>query len=123
MGKTKQYKTVSEYVNDQTDQCKHALTVLQECILQVEPNAAALINYNIPAYSLIKGGKREAQIMIAANKNSVGFYPHPTTMEKFEEELVNYTRGKGSVQFPLDQPLPVSLIQRMIEYRLQLLKK
>ena len=59
--------------------------------------------------------------MIAGYKKHVGLYPHPTTMEKFEPELTEYKRGKGSVQFPLDKPLPKDLIIKMIKYRKKLL--
>ena len=61
--------------------------------------------------------------MIAGYKKHVGLYPHPTTMEKFDEELSEYKRGKGSVQFSLDKPIPKNLIERMIKYRLELLKE
>lgn len=115
-------KTVEHYFNAQTEEMKKALIDLKKCILKVAPNATELLNYNIPAYALVEGGKREQQIMIAANKNSVGFYPHPTTMEKFDSELSEYKKGKGSVQFPLDEPLPMDLIERMIRYRMQLLR-
>lgn len=117
------YKTVTDYFNAQPEHTKKALIELKKCIRNVQPNAEELFNYNIPAYALIKGGKREQQIMIAGYKNHVGLYPHPTTMEKFESELSKYKTGKGSVQFPLDTPLPKELIERMVRYRLELLIK
>lgn len=98
------------------------LLELKECILKAEPNATELLNYNIPAYALVKDGKREQQIMIAGYKNHVGFYPHPTTMQKFDAELSEYKRAKGSLQFPLDKTLPKQLIIRMVKYRTGLLK-
>ena len=116
------YNSVTEYLNAQPEQTRNALLELKDCILNVEPNSTELLNYNIPAYALIENGKREQQIMIAGYKKHVGLYPHPTTMEKFEPELTEYKRGKGSVQFPLDKPLPIELIERMIKYRIQLLK-
>ncbi|WP_066219826.1 iron chaperone [Formosa haliotis] len=123
MSETKQYNSVAEYINAQPEQIKKALLELKECILKTEPNATELLNYNIPAYALVENGKREQQIMIAGYKKHVGLYPHPTTMEKFEPELTEYKRGKGSVQFPLDKPLPKDLIIRMIKYRKELLNK
>lgn len=123
MSGTIQYKSVEEYLNDQPEQTKKALLELKDLIMEIEPNATELLNYNIPAFTLVENGKREQQIMIAGYKNHVGLYPHPTTMEKFEPELAEYKRGKGSVQFPLDKPLPKKLIIRMIEYRKGLLKK
>lgn len=115
------YNTVEEYFNAQPENVKNALLLMKQYILEVVPNAEELINYNIPAYNLIQGGKREQQIMIAGYKQHVGLYPHPTTIEKFDEELKAFKKGKGSVQFSLDKPLPKELIISMIKYRLSLL--
>jgi uncharacterized protein YdhG (YjbR/CyaY superfamily) len=60
--------------------------------------------------------------MIARYKRHVGLYRHPTTIEKFAPELSAYKKGKGSVQFPLDKPLPQNLVVRMVKYRVELLK-
>ena len=81
------------------------------------------MNYNIPAFALIKGGKREQQIMIAGYKKHVGFYPHSTTMEYFWDQLDGYKKAKGSIQFPLSQPLPKELIIKMVKYRKGLIDK
>lgn len=118
----RKFKTVQEYFDGQPERTKDALLEIKKCILKVVPNSTELFNYDIPAYTLKEGGKRDQQIMIAGYQNHIGFYPHPTTMEKFESELSEYKRGKGSVQFPLDKPLPKELIERMIKYRLKLLK-
>ncbi|MDY7396150.1 DUF1801 domain-containing protein [Aureibaculum sp. 2210JD6-5] len=113
------FKTVDDYFNALPEETKKVLIELKKCILNVKPNATELFNYNIPAYTLVEGGKREHQIMIAGYKTHVGFYPHPTTMEKFDSELSEYKRGKGSVQFPLDRLLPKDLIESMVKYRLE----
>ncbi len=118
-----EFKNVDEYFDAQPENVRKMLLELKECILKAEPNAAELLNYNIPAYALVENGKREQQIMIAGYKKHVGLYPHPTTMEKFDPELSEYKRAKGSVQFPLNKPLPKELIVRMIKYRVELLKK
>ena len=123
MSKANQFQSVTEYYDAQPEETKRALLEMKECILTAAPNATELINYNIPAYALIEGGKREEQIMIAGYKSAVGFYPHPTTMEKFEADLTGYKRGKGSVQFPLNETLPKELIIRMVKYRKDLLRK
>lgn len=118
-----EYKNVDEYFDAQSENTRKMLLELKECILKAEPNATELLNYNIPAYALVENGKREQQIMIAGYKKHVGLYPHPTNMEKFDSQLSEYKRAKGSVQFPLDKPLPKELIVRMIKYRVELLKK
>ena len=117
----KEYKSVQEYIDSQPEKTKEALLKLKKCILKTVPTATELLNYNIPAYALVDGGKRDQQIMIAGYKNHVGLYPHPTTMHKFEEELEDYKKGKGSVQFSLDKPLPINLIEKMIKYRVSLI--
>ena len=118
-----EFKNADEYFDTQPENVRKTLLELKECILKAEPNAIELLNYNIPAYALVENGKREQQIMIAGYKKHVGLYPHPTTIEKFDSELREYKRAKGSVQFPLDKPLPKELIIRMIKYRIELLKK
>lgn len=123
MSETDHFKSVAEYFEAQPKETRQALLELKECIMNVAPNATELFNYNIPAYALTEGGKREQQIMIAGYKKHVGLYPHPTTMEKFDAELNGFKKGKGSVQFPLDKPLPKKLIIRMVNYRHNLLKK
>lgn len=99
MSRKAEFKNVDEYFDAQPENVRKVLLELKECILKAEPNATELLNYNIPAYALVVNGKREQQIMIAGYKKHVGLYPHPTTMEKFDSELSEYKRAKGSVQF------------------------
>ena len=119
----KQFTTFEEYLEHQPKEIKEVLFELTEIILSAAPNATKLINYNIPSFALVDGGKREQQIMIAAYKKHVGFYPHPSTMEKFWDKLDDYKKGKGSVQFPLSEPLPKKLITEMVKYRKSLLNQ
>jgi uncharacterized protein YdhG (YjbR/CyaY superfamily) len=80
-------------------------------------DAIEVLNYKVPSFTLVPGGKRDQQIMMAGYAKFVGFYPFPTTMAKFSEELKGYKQGKGSVQFPLNKPLPRDLIIRMVKFR------
>ena len=121
MSDKKTYQTIDEYIEDQPETVQKALNVLRECILKAAPDASETFNYNIPAFTLVEGGKREQQIMMAGYPNHVGLYPHPTTMERFTEELAVFKTGKGSVQFPLDQPIPKTLVVKMVKYRLKML--
>ena len=123
MNDSYKFKSVKEYFNTQPDNTRQALIELRKCIFEAAPDAIEMLNYNIPAYALVKGGKRDQQIMIAGYKKHIGLYPHPIVVEKFGNELDEYKKGKGSVQFPLDNPLPKDLIKRMVQYRIELLKK
>lgn len=118
---SKKYTDVKEYMNDFPEEIRNKLLELEQIILSVIPDAEASINYNIPAYSLVTAGKRDQQIMIAGYKQHVGLYPHPSTMTHFKDRLKRYKSGKGSVQFPLNEPLPTVLIEEMITYRKSLL--
>jgi len=117
-GKVSKSKEVDEYISNQPPETQRALEELRSVIWQAAPNATELMNYNIPAFALVAGGKRDQQIMIAGYKKHVGFYPHPTAIEAFSDELTEYKFAKGSIQFPLDKPIPKDLVIRMVEYRL-----
>lgn len=116
------FTTAEAYFAAQPSQTLPQLLALRACILEAAPQAEERINYNIPAYALIPGGKRDQQILIAGYERHVGFYPTPAVISHFAAELAGYKQGKGSVQFPLDQPLPRDLILRMVRFRLAMLK-
>lgn len=112
---------IQDYLKTLTSESRLTLIQLRQLILDEIPHAEEKINYQIPAYALEKGGKRDQQIMIAGFAKHVGFYPHPSTIAKFENELKPYKYGKGSVQFPLKGELPQELIRAMLRYRLSLI--
>ena len=114
MPDTRKYITVDDYINDQPEETQSKLRELREYIYEAVPSASELFNYGIPAFSLVKGGKRDTQIMIAGYKKHVGLYPDPTAIEHFSNELVSYKQGKGSIQFPVNKELPKELIIRII---------
>lgn len=113
------YQSVDEYIADQPKKVAAALEQVRTLILQALPDTEQLLNYNIPAFTLIAGGKREQQIMIAGYAKHIGFYPHPTTIEAFADELADYKYAKGSVQFPLNKAMPKDLIVKMVLWRKQ----
>jgi uncharacterized protein YdhG (YjbR/CyaY superfamily) len=116
-----QIKDFDSYLASALAESIEKLKELRQIILETVPDCGELINYGIPAFSLVKGGKREEQIMIAGYKKHVGFYPHSTTIEHFDDELKGFEKGKGSIQFKLEVDLPKELIIKMIAYRMKLL--
>jgi uncharacterized protein YdhG (YjbR/CyaY superfamily) len=91
-------------------------TVLQEVRALIKasaPAATETISYAIPTFDL--NGRH--LVHFAGYEKHIGFYPVPSGMEAFAEELKLFRRGKGSVQFPLGQPLPTDLIRRIVEFR------
>ncbi len=110
------FKTIDEYISGLSQEARLYLEEIRKIVHDTVPEAEELINYNMPAFALRKGGKRDQQIMVAGYKKHVGLYPHPATMMHFKETLAEYKTGKGSVQFPLDKPLPKQLIADMVKY-------
>ncbi len=111
------FETVDDYIESHPKEAQRVLQELRTIIKEAAPDAIEILNYKIPSFTLVSGGKRDQQIMMAGYAKFVGFYPFPTTMEKFSEELSEYKQGKGSVQFSYTQPLPKDLIISMVKYR------
>lgn len=114
---------IDEYISNQPPETQRALSALRAIIWEAAPKATELMNYKIPAFALVEGGKRDQQVMIAGYKKHVGFYPHPTVIEAFSDKITAYKFAKGSIQFPLDQPIPKDLVIKMIQYRLAQLNR
>ncbi|WP_416307761.1 iron chaperone [Neptunicella sp. SCSIO 80796] len=114
---------IDDYISTQSADARKALEELRTVIWQNSPYVCELMNYNIPAFALVEGGKREQQIMIAGYKKHVGFYPHPDVIEEFKEQLSGFKYAKGSIQFPLNKPLPKELVANMVKCRVVQLEK
>lgn len=89
---------------------------------QAAPGLTELMNDNMPAFALVKGGKRDKQVMIAGYPRHVGFYPHPDIIAAIADRLADYPFAKGSVQFPLSKPIPPALVIEMVKLRLSQLQ-
>lgn len=107
-------ETIDEYIKDFPKEVQKILNAIRRTINQAAPNAAEAIKYGIPTF-VLNGNL----VHFGAFKNHIGFYPAPTGIEKFEKELSVYKQGKGSVQFPLDQPMPLDLITKIVEFRVK----
>jgi uncharacterized protein YdhG (YjbR/CyaY superfamily) len=124
MGKLKnRSKEVDAYISVQPPETQRALEELRSCIWLAAPNVTELMNYNIPAFALVEGGKRDQQVMIAGYAKHIGFYPHPDVIEAFAKQLTEYKFAKGSIQFSLSKPIPRELVIAMVKYRLSQLNK
>ncbi|WP_102797116.1 iron chaperone [Bowmanella denitrificans] len=108
---------VDKYILSHPPEVQRALQEVRSLIWESSPYVSELMNYNIPAFSLVVGGKREQQLMIAGYKKHIGFYPHPDVIEQFKEQLSDFKFAKGSVQFPLNKPMPKDLIKQMVRLR------
>jgi uncharacterized protein YdhG (YjbR/CyaY superfamily) len=110
----RQFKSIDEYINTFPEDVQRILNELRQTIGEAAPQAQETINYQMPTFTL-----NGNLVHFAAFKNHIGFYPTPTGIEAFKQELSRYKGAKGSVQFPIDEPLPLPLIRRIVEYRVK----
>lgn len=107
-----QFTNIDEYIALFPEEIKEILTNIRNIIKENAPEASEKISYQMPTFFLDGN-----LIHFAAFKNHIGLYPTPTGIDAFKEELSKYKGAKGSVQFPLDQPIPYDLIKRIVIYR------
>jgi uncharacterized protein YdhG (YjbR/CyaY superfamily) len=106
--------TIDEYIAGFPEHIREILEKVRATIQEAAPNAEETIKYEMPTF-MLNGNL----VYFAAFKNHIGFYPIPSGMEEFKDDLAGYKTGKGSVQFPLDQPIPYELIGRITKFRVQ----
>jgi uncharacterized protein YdhG (YjbR/CyaY superfamily) len=106
--------TIDEYIAGFPREVQDILQKIRVTIREVAPDAREAISYQMPTFKL-----NGNLIHFAAFKQHIGVYPTPSGVEQFKEELSAYKGAKGSVQFPLDQPIPYDLIRRIAEFRVQ----
>jgi uncharacterized protein YdhG (YjbR/CyaY superfamily) len=107
------YKTVDEYIKSFPEDTQMVLSQIRQTIKKTAPDAVEMIAYRMPAYKL--NGKPLAYF--AAFEHHIGFYPLPHTINTFKADLAKYKQGKGSIQFPLNGPMPFELIERIVKFR------
>ena len=112
-GKEKQFKTIDEYIKAFPEDVQGILQKIRLTIRKAAPKAVESISYQMPTFKL--NGK--GLVYFAAFKNHIGFYPIPSGVKAFEKELSPYKQGKGSVQFPIDKPIPYELVRRIVRFR------
>ncbi|MDP4269963.1 MAG: DUF1801 domain-containing protein [Bacteroidota bacterium] len=103
---------IDEYIATFPDTIQELLNQMRAAIREAAPEATEKISYQMPAFA-----QQGILVYFAAFSKHIGFYPTSSAMEAFSEELSVYKSGKGSVQFPIHQPLPLDLVKRMVRYR------
>lgn len=112
--KGSQVKTINHYIEEQPIEVRERLKTLHKTILKAAPNAEEVISYQMPAFKL-----NGMLVYFAAFKKHIGFYAMPTGHHAFKKDLSVYKTGKGSVQFPLDEHLPLKLITKIVKFRVK----
>jgi uncharacterized protein YdhG (YjbR/CyaY superfamily) len=106
------YVSIDEYIATFPKEIQNILEELRATIQAAAPDAKEKISYQMPTFDL-KGNL----VHFAAYKNHIGFYPQPSGIQAFRNELSIYEGAKGSVQFPIDKPLPLKLISKIVKFR------
>ena len=104
---------IDSYIASFPSETQALLQQFRETVNEAAPDAAEVISYGIPAFRMKSG----MLAWFAAHTNHIGFYPRGSGIEEFMEELAGYKVSKGTIQFPLDKPLPVELIKKIIHFR------
>jgi uncharacterized protein YdhG (YjbR/CyaY superfamily) len=103
---------IDTYISSFPEEIQTLLQQVRATIRESAPEAVEAIKYAMPTF-ILHGNL----VHFAAYKNHIGFYPVPSGIEAFKEELSQYNGGKGSVQFPIDKPMPLELISRIVKFR------
>ena len=107
------YESIDNYISKFPPEVQEKLKKLRKVIQGSAPQAEEKISYQMPTFTL--QGKN--LVHFAAHKNHIGFYPTPSGIDAFKHELAEYTGAKGSVQFPLDKPMPYDLVSKIVKFR------
>ena len=105
---------VDEYISGFPPDVQRILEQIRTSIRAIAPEAEEAIKYGIPTFVL-----HENLVHFAAYKKHVGFYPTPSAIAAFKRELSEYEGAKGSVKFPIDEPMPMELIERIVKFRVR----
>ncbi len=106
--------TVDDYIAAFPKDVQQQLQSIRKTIKAAAPKAEEIISYKMPGYK-----QNGMLVYFAGYKNHIGFYAMPTGHTNFKKELSVFKQGKGSVQFPLDKPLPLKLITRIVKFRVR----
>ena len=113
-------KSIDDYINLFPKEIQAILKEIRNTVRKVAPKASEAIRYSMPTFRL-----NGNMVHFAAHKNHIGFYPTPSAIIKFKDELKNYNMSKGAIQFALNEPIPYELISKIVTFRVseQKLKK
>lgn len=106
--------TIDDYIAGFPREVREVLGQIRATIKRAAPDADEAIKYRVPTF-VLNGNL----VHFAAFKNHIGFYPTPSAIAAFKDELSRYESAKGSVQFPLDRPMPLRLIERIVRFRVK----
>ncbi len=112
--KSETYKDIDEYIDSQPAEIREILVEMRTTIRKYAPRAEEKIGYQMPTFYL-----HGNLVHFSACKNHIGFYPGPSGLKAFPEEVAAYKNSKGAIQFPYNKPLPLNLIKKIVRFRVK----
>jgi uncharacterized protein YdhG (YjbR/CyaY superfamily) len=109
-----QYKNIDDYISSAPEDIRPKLEQIRQVIRKAAPDAAETISYSMPAFKL-----NGVLVYFAAFKDHIGFFPTSSGVSQFKKELETYDTSKGTVRFPLDKPIPLGLITKIVKFRVE----
>ena len=109
-----QCKTIDDYIASCPTNVQHTLRELRSAIKEAAPDAEETISYGMPAFKL-----NGILVYFAAHKNHIGFYPTASGIRAFKDKLSAYKQSKGTVQFPIDEPIPTDTVREIVRFRVK----
>src|SRR6186997_2737813 len=106
--------SIAEYIQVAPKEAREKLRQMQACIRAAAPGAKESLKWGMPAFSY-----KRILVTFAAFRHHIGFYPTPSAVKAFEKDLLKYNTAKGSIQFPLEKPLNLSLITKITKFRVK----
>jgi uncharacterized protein YdhG (YjbR/CyaY superfamily) len=107
-------KSIAEYINAAPNEARGKLRQLRACVLSAAPGAKESLKWGVPAFSY-----HRILVTFAAYKNHINLYPTPSAVKAFSKHLSKFKTGGSSIQFPLDKPLPLPLIRKIVAFRVR----
>ena len=107
-------ESITEYINAAPKEAQKKLREMRACIREAAPGAKESLKWGMPAFSY-----RRILVTFAAFKHHIGFYPTPSAVKAFAKDLSKFVTAKGSIQFPLEKPLPLALIRKITAFRVR----
>lgn len=115
LAKKQTFQTIEEYVKTFPKDIQKILGTVRQTIKKSAPAAEEAISYQIPTFKL-----NGNLVHFAAFKNHIGFYPGSEAIRVFKKEIKSYKSSKGAIQFPIDKPMPLTLIRKIVEFRVNI---
>ncbi|MBX3006845.1 MAG: DUF1801 domain-containing protein [Melioribacteraceae bacterium] len=107
-------RNIDEFISNYPQDIQLLLEKMRSTIKEAAPGVQEKISYGIPTF-ILNGNL----VHFAPYKNHIGFYPSPSGIQAFQKELTRYKSSKGAIQFPIDEPLPLKLISRIVKFRVK----